>query len=230
VSVERKPSFVLAVTGLHAEARIAARSSGMRAVAGGGNATRLEELITEAIDDGAEALISFGIAAGLAWNMDAGTCAVGRNVVHDGTSYAADPVWSGHIKRVLGVAELVTVAGVDQPLRVQAEKKALHAETDAAAADMESHIVARLASRHGLPFAVIRAVADPVNRDIPQAAIAGMGAEGRINIGGVLVSLAKDPTGLRSLVRLAADTRLAMGTLFRCHDLLGPRLGCRDLG
>jgi hopanoid-associated phosphorylase len=228
--VERKQGFVLAVTGLRAEARIAEGSQGVEAVSGGGDSARLEELITEAIDDGAEALISFGIAAGLAWNMDAGTCVVARSVVHDGTSYAADPVWSGHIKSVIGVADLVTIAGVDQPLRSQAEKKALHDETGAAAGDMESHVVARLAAKYGLPFAVIRAVADPVTREIPQAALDGMGSDGHINIGGVLVSLAKDPTMLRSLVRLAADTRLAMGTLFRCHHLLGPRLGFGDLG
>ena len=228
--MEREPGFVLAVTGLRAEARIAERTEGVEAVSGGGDVARLEDLITEAINGGAEALISFGIAAGLVWNMAAGTCAVGRNVVHDGTSYAADPVWSGHIKSVIGVSDLVTIAGVDQPLRSQAEKKALHDETGAAAGDMESHVVARLAAKHELPFAVLRAIADPVTREIPQAALDGMGADGRINIGGVLVSLAKDPTVLRSLVRLAADTRLAMGTLFRCHDLLGPRLGFGDIG
>ncbi|HEY8264005.1 MAG TPA: phosphorylase [Methyloceanibacter sp.] len=226
----REPSFVLAVTGLRAEARIAERSEGVEAVSGGADSARLEKLITKAIEDGADALISFGIAAGLAWNMDAGTCAVGRNVVHDGASYAADPVWSGHIKSVTGVAELVTIAGVDQPLRSQAEKTTLHDETGAAAGDMESHVVARLAVKHELPFAVLRAVADPVNREIPEAALAGMSSDGSVNIGGVLVSIAREPSSLRALVRLAADTRLAMGTLFRCHDLLGSRLGYRDIG
>src|SRR4029078_65933 len=99
------------------------------------------------------ALISFGIAAGLAWNMDAGTCAVGRNVVHDGATYAVDPVWSGHIKKVMGVADLVTIAGVDQPLRSQAEKKALHDETGAAAGRMERPVVARLAAKHEVSVA-----------------------------------------------------------------------------
>lgn len=228
--MERETGFILAVTGLRAEARIAERSHGVGAVSGGGDSARLEALITEAIKDGAEALISFGIAAGLAWNMDAGSCAVGRNVVHDGTSYATDPVWSGRIKSEIGVANLVTIAGVDVPLRSQAEKKALYEETGAAAGDMESHVVARLAARHELPFAVLRAIADPVNREIPQAALAGMSADGSVNIGGVLVSIAREPSSLRALVRLAADTRLAMGTLFRCHDLLGPCLGYRDLG
>ncbi len=162
--------------------------------------------------------------------LDAGSCAIAGKIVHDGESYTTDADWSERIKQAMGVAELVAIAGVDQPLQSQADKQSLHAKSGAVAADMESHVVARLASRYGLPFAAIRAVADPVHREIPQAALAGMGADGGINIGAVLVSLAKDPTGLRSLVRLAADTRLAMATLFRCHDLLGPRLGCRDLG
>jgi len=64
--VGREPSFVLAVTGLRAEARIAERSEGVEAVSGGADSARLEKLITKAIEDGADALISFGISAGLA--------------------------------------------------------------------------------------------------------------------------------------------------------------------
>lgn len=225
-----KPSFVLAVTGLRAEARIAARSSGVKAVAGGGNAARLEALAKQAIKDGAGALISYGIAAGLEPNMTPGMCAVAGEVVHEGKSYATNADWSVAIKQAVGVAELVTIAGVDHVLQSQAEKSALHAKCGAVAADMESHIVARLAAEHGLPFAVLRAIADPVSRAIPAAALAGMGTDGHVKIGAVLLSLAGNPAQLPALLHLAADTRAAFRTLFRCHDLLGPRLGCRDLG
>jgi adenosylhomocysteine nucleosidase len=229
VSAEQQRSFVLAVTGLRAEARIAERSENVRAVAGGGDTARLEALIIQAVEDGAGALVSFGIAAGLAPGLAAGTCVVAREVVHEGRSYAAEASWSARIRQAMDVTGLVTIAGVDRPLQSAVEKEALHASTRAAAADMESHIVVRLAAKHSLPFAVLRAIADPAMREIPQAALDGMGSDGRINIGGVLVSLAKDPTMLRSLVRLTADTRLAMGTLLRCHSLLGPGLGFGDL-
>jgi hopanoid-associated phosphorylase len=230
VSVAGKPSFVLAVTGLRAEARIAERSVGVKTIAGGGDAQRLADLIGQAIANGAGALVSFGIAAGLSPTLAAGSCVVAGKVVREGKSYATNADWSVAIKQAVGVAELVTIAGVDHVLQSQAEKAALYAKSGAVAADMESHIVARLAAKHGLPFAVLRAIADPVSRAIPTAALAGMGTDGHVKIGAVLLSLAGNPAQLPALLHLAADTRQAFRTLLRCHDLLGPRLGCRDLG
>ncbi|MGE5260377.1 MAG: phosphorylase, partial [Actinomycetota bacterium] len=121
-------------------------------------------------------------------------------------------------------------AGVDQPLVATAEKLALHGRTQAVAADMESHIAAELASRHGLPFTVLRVIADPVERELPPAAIVGMRPDGEIDIAGVIASLAKKPTQLRALMGLAFDTRRAFAELLRCHDLLGSGLGFGDLG
>ncbi len=56
--------FVIAATGLKAEARIAERSAGVRAVAVA-ETSALAALIEQAIADGARGIISFGIAGGL---------------------------------------------------------------------------------------------------------------------------------------------------------------------
>jgi hypothetical protein len=151
-------------------------------------------------------------------------------VVHGGVRYAADPAWAARMRVGMGALDLVTIAGVDRPLTGTTEKRALHAATGAAAADMESHIVARLAGEHGLPFAVLRAVADPAERTVPPAALLGMRPDGSVKIGAVLGSLAKSPGQLPALLRVAADTRRALAALLRCHDLLGPGLGFGDLG
>jgi adenosylhomocysteine nucleosidase len=226
----REPSFVVAVTGLHAEARIAARSAHVRAVAGGGNRARLEQLIEHSVAEGGQAIISFGIAAGLAPSMKPGTCLAGSTVIHDGAAYAADPVWTASIKSAIGETDPVTIAGVDRPLTSPAAKRAMNASTGAVAADMESHIVARLATRHELPFAVLRVIADPAEREIPSAALAGMREDGGIDVRAVLAALLKQPGQLPTLLRLAADTRRAMASLLRCHNLLGAGLGFGDFG
>jgi adenosylhomocysteine nucleosidase len=223
------PGFVIAATGLRAEARIAGRSARVRAVAGGGDGARLAQLIERSVAEGGRAIISFGIAAGLAPDGAAGACLVGGEVVHAGRSYGADAAWAARLEERLGGTGPVKVAGVDQPLTSVCEKRALHAHSGAVAADMESHIVARLATQHGLPFAVLRVIADPAEQEIPPAALAGMASDGGIDVLGVLGSLVKDPSQLPGLLRLAADTRGAMAELLRCHNLLGPGLGFGDL-
>jgi adenosylhomocysteine nucleosidase len=221
--------FVIAATGLRAEGRIAALSDDVRAVAGGGDGARLAQLIERLIAEGGQAIISFGLAAGLAPSLAPGTCLVGGKVVHAGRAYRADAAWAAHIETMLGITEPVAIAGVDYPLTSALAKRALNAETGAVAADMESHIVAQLATRHGLPFAVLRVIADPAERAIPSAALVGMLRDGGIDGLAVLGSLVKHPGQLPALLRLVADTRAAMAGLLRCHDLLGPGLGYRDL-
>jgi adenosylhomocysteine nucleosidase len=230
VSQERQAGFVVAATGLSAEAYIAARSEGVRAVAGGGDAARLAQSLEQALAEGGHAIISFGICAGLAPGLTAGTCLAGREVVHAGTTYAADPDWTARIAKAIGALEPVTIAGVDRPLTSLAEKRALHAASGAVAADMESQIVAQLAARQGLPFAVLRVVADPATRDIPPAALAAMAADGGVDVPGLIAELGRDPAQLTALMRLAGDTARAMAGLFRCHHLLGARLGFPDFG
>jgi hopanoid-associated phosphorylase len=219
---------VIAATGFRVEARIAARLAEVKALAGGGEADRLEQLIRQAIADRGSAIISFGLAAGLAPSLVPGTCLVGHEVVDNNTRHPADPAWASRLKSALGLAELATIAGVDRPLRDPSEKRACHAESGAAAADMESHVVARLAAEHGLPFAVLRVIADPVERPIPLAALAGMRRDGAIDLRAILASLAGNPTQLPALIRLAADTGRAMAALFRCCDRLGPGFGFGD--
>jgi adenosylhomocysteine nucleosidase len=226
----QKPSFVLAATGLRAEARIAARVPNVRAVAGGGDAGRLEQLIRQEIVEGAQGIISFGIAAGLRAGKGPGTCVVGREIAHGELRYSTDQAWAARLRSAIHDAELATIAGVDRPLQSPAEKHALYAATGAVAADMESHIAARLSAEHGLPFVMLRVIADPATRAVPPAALAGMGKDGRVDVWAVLASLARAPGRLPAMLRLAADTRRAMAELFRCHRLLGPGFGFFDLG
>jgi hypothetical protein len=119
---------------------------------------------------------------------------------------------------------------VDRPLQNPTEKQALYAATGAVAADMESHIAARLAAEHSLSFAALRVIADPATRAVPPAALAGLGKDGRVDVWAVLASLARTPGQLPAMIALAAETRRAMAELFRCHRLLGPGLGFFDLG
>jgi adenosylhomocysteine nucleosidase len=231
VSAERETNgYVVAATGLRAEARIAARLPRAIAVAGGGDAARLERLIEQAITRGCRGILSFGMAGGLRRDLRSGACLIGRGVVHEKAHYPTDQAWTARLQERLSRAELVTIAGVDSPLLTQSRKQALFATTAAAAADMESHVAARVAAKHALPFAVLRVVADPQARDLPQAAVLGMRADGTTDVVAVLRALGRDPGQIAQLVRVAADAGRAYWALFRCHRRLGPGLGLIDLG
>ncbi len=225
----RATGFVVVATGLRAEARIVAGSPRVRAIAGGGASDEFEEQLWRAIAEGGEALISFGLAAGLAPHMVAGTCIIGREVVHGGICYSANLMWASRLKTAIARAEMARIAGVDRPLSDVSEKRALHAETGAVAADMESHIVGRIAAESGLPFAILRVIADPAERQLPPAALVGMRRDGAIDFRAVLGSLVANPSQLPALMQLTVDTGRARATLLRCHNLLGPGLGFGDL-
>jgi hypothetical protein len=104
-------------------------------------------------------------------------------------------------------------------------KREWHAQTGAVAVDMESHIVARLAAAHGLAFAAIRVIVDPVHRTVPAAALAGMRPDGRTDPLAVLRALVSAPSQALALMRVASDVFLARNALQRGRRLLGPGLG-----
>jgi hopanoid-associated phosphorylase len=224
------PGFVVAATGLRAEARIAERTPCVKAIAGGGDETRLAALIERAIEDGARGLISFGIAGALQPRLEPGACIVGSAVLFDGNRFATDDAWTAHLLAALSDARCEAVLGSARAVGGVDEKAELHRETGAAIVDMESHVVARIAVARGLPFTVLRVVADSAEQSLPPAAVNGMKPDGTPDIAGVLKSLASQPGQLPDLMRTAFAARRAMAGLLRCHRLLGPGLGFVDLG
>jgi hopanoid-associated phosphorylase len=222
--------YVLAVSGLKAEAHLAMRSPQTMAVAGGGQPKRLDRLIEDAITPDCCGLISFGIAAGLRPDLRPGACLIAREVVDASARYLADISWATRLKARLDQASLVRIAGVDRPLTTAVEKKSLFDATGAAGADMESHLVARMAVKHELPFAVLRVVSDPAARALPGAALAGMRKDGSTDAAATLRALMKEPSQIPGLVRVGLDAARAYLALLGGHRRLGPGLGLFDLG
>jgi hopanoid-associated phosphorylase len=212
-------------TGLLAEARIAS-GPGVRAIAGGGDARRLAAEIDRAIGDGGRGILSFGIAGGLQPGLAAGTIVIASTVVcGDGERVATDEAWTARLREALPYCLVGVAAAVDAPVASSSAKEALHAATGAAAADMESHIAGRAAARARLPFAVLRVTADPAERVLPEAAVKGLRADGRADVGAVLRSVARNPAQLAALTRVTGDARRALAQLARCKQRLGPDLG-----
>ncbi len=200
------------VTGLAAEARLAGGLGDV--LAGGGTPAGAAREAMELVRRGVSGLLSFGLAGGLDPALTPGTLVVPASVLEDGETFATDPALSARLggithPRLLAASAIVVRA---------CDKHALHRATGAGAVDLETGAVARAAREAGLPFAVLRAVCDPADRDLPPAALVALDGAGIIGLGRLLRSLAARPDQLPALLRLARDAARARAALIRRVD------------
>jgi hopanoid-associated phosphorylase len=219
---------IVAVTGLQREGRIVA-GDGVRVVTCGASSERLRRKLAAALDDGVRGIISFGICGGLSPDLQPGACVVASEIVSGRTRIPADAGWSARLRRLLPQAVSGAIAGVDAMLCTAEEKSSLFTKTGALGADMESHVAAEIAADHGIPFACLRAIADPASSGLPPAATCGViNEDGTVNKTAVLRSLLANPGQVPNLVRVARETSAAFRALLRCRNLIGGGLAGPD--
>ncbi|HST76819.1 MAG TPA: hypothetical protein VLJ20_15690 [Acetobacteraceae bacterium] len=195
------------VVGLRAEARIASRA-GWPVAIGGGTAPGAADAARQLAAGGATALVSFGLAGGLDPALRPGDVVVPSHVLLAGSLLPTDPT-------LLGRADGSTLLCGETAVASAAEKRHWFEMTGAVAVDLESGAVARVALEHGLPFAALRAICDPAERDLPPAALVALDARGAIGLLRVLRSLVAHPGQLPALLALTRDAAHARRSLVR---------------
>jgi hopanoid-associated phosphorylase len=216
---------VVAAVGLAFEARIAA-GPGVVVLGRSGGRVGLVASVEQAIRHGCRGIISFGIAGGLDARLRPGAWVIGSDIIDtSGERWPTCPNWSAKILQALPGAIHAPIAGSDGPVAHPAVKRLLHKKTGAAVVDMESHIAARLAARHGVAFVALRVVCDPAHRALPSAALAGMREDGTTDALGVIRGLASRPSSLPGVLRTAVDAAAARATLQRSRQILGASFG-----
>ena len=93
------------------------------------------------------------------------------------------------------------------------DKTQLAKATSAMALDMESTAIARVAQSHGLPFLSIRAIADPLNMDLPKAVTHALNNQGDVVLSKLLAYLLWHPAELPGLIKLGLAFNAARKTL-----------------
>ena len=212
---------MIVVTGLQAEARIAA-APGLKVFACGGDVGLRASAIRKAVFSGAPAIISFGIAGGLSSRLRPGDWVVATRVISGGRHIETDAEWSNRLAERIPAAELGPILSVADAVLQPDHKRRLHVNTGAAAVDMESFQAAALAEELGVPFAAVRVVADPMHREIPPAARLGLRPDGTVAISAILGSLLRKPSQLPLLIRVSGDAMVAFRALLEGRERLGP--------
>lgn len=206
-------STVFFATGLAAEARVA-RAAGFSALVGGGDHDRTTALVDLAIGR-ARCLVSFGVAGALAPGLRAGDVILSGEVIDEDCRWRPTPEFR---ERILDLAwQLGTfegpVLGVRTILATEDAKRGAWRDTGALAVDMESAVVARAADAAGIPFLVLRAIADPAMRELPPAALIPLAEDGTPALARVLAEVLRRPRQIPTLLALARETRQALAAL-----------------
>lgn len=183
---------------------------GVRVEVGGGDERGAAGAASRLIASGARSLLSFGLAGGLEPSLRAGALIVPDVVMSRNGHFPTHPPLAATLGRVSGA-----VFSGGSAVATAGSKRALFDQTGAACIDLESAAVAEAAARHALPFAVLRAICDPAERSLPQAALVALDGAGRVGIWRVVRVAVGRPRELPALFSLATDAAIARRALSR---------------
>jgi hopanoid-associated phosphorylase len=204
---------VLCTSGLAAEAKVA-RAAGFQVIVGAGDPRRTAELV-ELAAKRAKFLVSFGVAGGLAPHLRPGQVILSADVIGDNRRWRPNQRLHRQIAdlaRRIGALQ-GPVLGSTDILSTEEDKIRAWRDTGALAVDLESAIVARTAESAGLPFLVLRTIADPATRALPPAALIPLWKNGTPALHRVFSEVVRRPWQIRALFGLARETHQALTAL-----------------
>jgi adenosylhomocysteine nucleosidase len=182
--------------------------------AGPVNAESAAELL---VANGATRLISWGCAAALSESLKPGDLLLADKLIDSGNIEMATNIdWHSHTKNSLAAFLVVHTGRLAESKNIVSfskDKKQLHLKTGAAALDMESIAIAKVARQHSLPFLAIRVIADPVNMNLPLAINYSLNDQGKVVLRKLLSFLVLHPAELPGLIKLGLHFNAAMKTL-----------------
>jgi adenosylhomocysteine nucleosidase len=212
---------VLIVCGLKREAAILA-GPGRTTLCGDASTLRLR--LAEAASLKPSLMVSWGLCGALDPRFRPGDLVLGAEVVSGGGAVRADEAVTSSLAQRLGGAGVRVVverlAASDAPILTAAAKAELRRATGAVAVDMESLIAGQYALKQRIPFAILRAVADPAERDLPPFVLKAVDSDGGVDTVAIIGALIRSPSQFAGLRALAADSRAAFQALKRCRSLL----------
>jgi len=199
--------------------------SGMGASRADGAARRL-------VDRGVTALVSWGTAGGLDPTLRPGTVVLPDLVVlSDGGECAADLEWRDRLQSRIGDRVPTTTTPLFHAGHVvesPQHKREIWQRCRAAAADMESGAIARVAEEYGLPWIAVRVVLDAADDRLPGVVLSAADTR-RLGSAAVLCwRIARRPGQWPTLFTLWRAYLIAGRSMRRLWSLAGPDLALKN--
>ncbi len=191
-------------------------SENIRVICSGTGAKNAEFASITLVNNGVERLISWGCAAGIHESLQPGHLVLATHCIADDGVLDADLDWLNLVKPLIPQQinmHLCRLAESDHVVATSSEKLKVAQKTGALALDMESTAIAKVAQLYSLPFLVVRAIADPVEMNLPKAVNYALDCEGDVNMAKLLSYLARHPTELAGLIKLGLHFNAAKKTL-----------------
>lgn len=168
------------------------------------------------LENGATALVSFGVAGALGSSLRSGDLVLPGAIFVNGETLPVTIDWRDQLKRLLPVELTVvggTLAASKKVVSTEIAKRELAKVTGACAVDMESGAIAEVAMNAGIPFITIRAITDPIEFSPPEALLSAVYPDGSVNAMRLISLVLQRSVGIGTLMRLGRGMRAASDTL-----------------
>ncbi len=223
-----RPGAIAAIAALATERRTltghAVSGRGIEVIQSGPGSAAAGDAAARAVRSGAMALVSWGVAGGIAPDAVTGVVCLPRRVLREGRpAIEVDSRWRARVMTELaGRFELLEGEVVDagEPVTTPGAKAALAARFPAAAVvDMESYAIAATAAQQDIPLLVVRAVVDGPADALLQDVATLVTARGGVSVPRVVRALFRRPSSLREfreLGRRSAKAHAALRGIAAC--------------
>jgi hypothetical protein len=171
------------------------------------------------------AVLSFGLCGGLDPALRPGDLVLASTLATATDRLTLPDALVSRLHSLLPAAHRGAMFAAREPLATVADKQAAFAATGAAAADMESMTAARMASAWGVPFAAVRAVADPAEAALPSLARHAIGPDGRMQWRAVLADLFRHPGQIPAVIATGRHASAAMRALNGARPAIAQVMG-----
>jgi adenosylhomocysteine nucleosidase len=199
--------------GIESEAVIARRVDGAVVACAGARPQKARWLARELIKKGATRLMSFGIAGGLEPGLPIGSLVVGSQVSSVDSTWACDDAWINKLSHSLPEGHCGGVWGSEFLVPTATDKAALYHKSRCLIVDMESQAAAQVAAEANVPLAVVRAVCDTSDMDVPPVVMASIKEDGSINYTRAIGHILRHPSEVPDLFHMGKGTSRALKVL-----------------
>ena len=191
----------------------------------GPGAARATEAARAAVEAGAGALVSWGLAGGLVPELAPGTVLLPKRIlVAAGEPLDTDPDWRASVVEAMGLEFAVhdgDLLTADDVLKTPRMKASAARSSGGVAVDMESAAIAQVAANADLPVIVLRVVADGANDYLPANIDQWIDARGQRRLAPALGVVFR-PSQWSTLLILARRYRVAQSVLTKLAQRLVP--------